>query len=204
MIHYHGLFLSDRHEVTRSLNDLLKADAVWIWGIDQEQSFKGKCQQRLFWRSTMSPCLPQRVLMSAAMELAACFYSNISKKGRPSHSALEIAQQQNKDMHKLSRIAWWGMGMREVRPIPVWFGTVQTLNRPQTSRALDQQQGHRQHPNNLLRCHAPSREIDAVQRQDGAFAREDYSRVICSVAESSQRSIRVLNRRRCQPPCPPH
>ena len=32
MIYYHGLFLSDRHEVTRSLNDLLKTDAVWFLG----------------------------------------------------------------------------------------------------------------------------------------------------------------------------
>ena len=70
-----------------------------------------------------------------------------------------------------------------------------------TSRALDQQQGPGQHP---IEVPAHSREIDAVQRQDGVFAREDYSRVIFSIVESSQRSIRVINRRRCQPPCPPH
>ena len=39
MIHYLGSFLPDLHEVTRPLNDLLKADAVWFWGPDQEQSF---------------------------------------------------------------------------------------------------------------------------------------------------------------------
>ena len=93
------------------------------------------------------------------------------------------------------------MDLRDVRPVPVWSGTVQIIDQPQTSRALDQQQGPRQHPIEVL---APSRDIDAVQLQDGVFAREDYSRVICSVEESSQRSIRVLNRRRWQPPCPPH
>ena len=31
MIHYLGSFLPDLHEVTRPLNDLLKADAVWFW-----------------------------------------------------------------------------------------------------------------------------------------------------------------------------
>ena len=39
-----------------------------------------------------------------------------------------------------------GVGLRDVRPVPVWSGTVQTLDQPQTPRALDQQQGHRQHP----------------------------------------------------------
>ena len=39
MVHYLGSFLPDLHEVTRPLNDLLKADAVWFWGPHQEQSF---------------------------------------------------------------------------------------------------------------------------------------------------------------------
>ena len=63
-----------------------------------------------------------------------------------------------------------GVGLREVRPIPVWYVTVQTLNRPHTSRALDQQQGHRQHPTEVQ---ATSHEIDAVQREGGILAQED-------------------------------
>ena len=55
-----------------------------------------------------------------------------------------------------------GVGLRTVRPIPVWYGTVQTLNRTQTSRALDQQQGPRQHHTDVR---ATSHEIDAVQRE---------------------------------------
>ena len=82
-----------------------------------------------------------------------------------------------------------GVGLREVRPIPVWSGTVQTLNRPQIYRALDQQQGHRQHPTEVP---APFREIHVVQRQGGVFAWEVSGCVICCVTESYQRSIRVI------------
>ena len=128
--------------------------------------------------------------MPAATGLAACFYSNMARNGSPSRSVLELSQQQNKDMHKLRKSAWPGVCLREVRPIPVWSGTVQTLNRPQTSRALDQQQGPRQHPTAVP---APSREIDAIQRQSGIFAWEDSSCVRCSVTESDQRAIRVFD-----------
>ena len=53
-------------------------------------------------------------------------------------------------------VAGRSVGLREVRSIPVWSGTVQTLNRPETSRALDQQQGSRQHPTEVP---APSHEV---------------------------------------------
>ena len=39
MIHHLGSFLFDLHEVTRRINDLLKADAVWSWGRDHQQSY---------------------------------------------------------------------------------------------------------------------------------------------------------------------
>ena len=42
MIHYLGSFLPDLHVVTRPLNDLLKADAVWFWGPDQELPCHGR------------------------------------------------------------------------------------------------------------------------------------------------------------------
>ena len=60
--------------------------------------------------------------------------------------------------------------------IAVWSGTVLTLNRPQTSRTLDQQQGHRQHPTEVP---APSHAMDAVQRHGGVSPREDSSCVRC-------------------------
>ena len=82
------------------------------------------------------------------------------------------SQQHNKGMRKLDTI----VGLREVLTIAVWSGTVLTLNRPQTSRALDQQQGHRQHPTEVP---APSHAMDAVQRQGGISPREDSSCVRC-------------------------
>ena len=39
MIHYLGSYLPDLHNVTRPLNDLLKGDAAWSWGPDQESAF---------------------------------------------------------------------------------------------------------------------------------------------------------------------
>ena len=39
MVHYLGSYLPDLHTMTRPLNDLLKADIVWLWGPDQEAAF---------------------------------------------------------------------------------------------------------------------------------------------------------------------
>ena len=39
--------------------------------------------------------------MPAAIGLAVCFYSNMSRNGSPSHSAVEISQQQNKDNEQI-------------------------------------------------------------------------------------------------------
>ena len=39
MIHYLGSFWPNLHEVNHPLNDLIKADAVWLWGPEKEQSF---------------------------------------------------------------------------------------------------------------------------------------------------------------------
>lgn len=38
MVHYLGAYLPDLHVATRPLNDLLKGDAVWAWGPDQENA----------------------------------------------------------------------------------------------------------------------------------------------------------------------
>ena len=85
--------------------------------------------------------------MPAAMGLATCFYNNMTRNGSPSHSALELSQQQNKDMHTLIKSGWPGCGPARgsIDSCVVWDSSD---SKPTTnlSRALDQQQGRRQHP----------------------------------------------------------
>ena len=75
--------------------------------------------------------------MLAAMGLAACFYNNAVRNGSLSHSAFELSQQQCRDMYTLRKNA---------RPVcepargsidSCLSGTVQIVNEPQSSRALD-------------------------------------------------------------------
>ena len=93
IIHYLGSLLSEFHEVTRPLNDLIKAGDVWFWYPDRLSKSKRfvTVSSIMFWRSTMSPSLPQWALMPAAMGLAASFYSNMARHGSASPSALELS-----------------------------------------------------------------------------------------------------------------
>ena len=39
MVHYLGTYLPNLHDITKTLNDLLRSDAVWLWEPAQQEAF---------------------------------------------------------------------------------------------------------------------------------------------------------------------
>ena len=125
--------------------------------------------------------------MPAAMGLAACFYSNMARNGSPWRYAFVTLIQAEQRYAQIETECLAGVWACErFERFLCGLGQFKLL----TSRALEQQQGPRQHTTEVPAC---SRDTDAVQRQGGIFAWEDSSCDRCSVTESDQRSTRVLD-----------
>ena len=116
----------------------------------QEQSFN--TTKALVWRSVT---MPTSVSAGARGYALGGMILQHRQKWKPVTFCSRTLTAAEQRYAQTERVLDWGVGLRKIRPIPVWSVTVQTVTRPHNYCALDQQQGPRQHPYDVP---APSRE----------------------------------------------